>query len=224
MKSLMSSLFTRNKRPKHPNYVKPKDIKKVSTNQPVEEIPLINNGKPNILFMDDSFAVAEIMKSDIELFSSVKNHDFNDKRIKDLWESLNSLQQQFLNDFDPHRYNFYFSTTNMCGFSVENAVNKGIKFDGAILDIVLGGILLEEDRSARIIDGIDIAYQIKSTNPKFHFKMYTACTLGEYSEEATKYRKLFKSSIFEKVIYKNSDLNYRRKEMINLLMKVEKSK
>ncbi len=226
MKSLMS-FFSKKKHTRSPNYVRPKDIKKTSTNQPVQELHAFNNNKPNVLFMDDNFGVIELMKADIEILASLyndklaygsKNSDF---RYENLWDSLSEAQREFLKTFNPHNYNFYFVTTNTCGLAVENALKNGMKFHGAILDIILGGIFLEDDGSARIIDGIDIAYQIRKSNPKAYFKIYTACTLGEYSEESIKFKKYFNKHILDRTIYKNSDINKRREEIISLLMEIK---
>lgn len=212
-------LFKQNKKTSTASYIRPKDLHKFSTPQPIEDIKIPINNKPNILFMDDNFGIIELVKEDISMLSVImSNHRPSGERYEVLYNSLSDEEKEFLTLFKMSDYNFIFSTTNTCGMSVEKVIHNGLRVDMALLDIILGGVSITEEGSARIIDGIDIAYVLKQHNPNIVYKMYTACTLAEYSSEAIKYKQLFNHSISDDVIYKDSNLLLRRKEILKMFM------
>ncbi len=226
MLSIIKKIFTNSKKDEIPHiaYKSTSSLGKDNILDIVPKLEIPNNNKKNILILDDNYEAAEITASDFKFIFNIS------KKLK--LTGINELtpkQQEFvgkltnalftlLTELDTSNYNIIIATTDMAAFSVFQAIDAGIIFDYAILDILLGGYNKYAGKF-QILDGIDVAYKLEQQNQKNKYLFYSGCSLVSDSEETLKFFRLFHDSIdFNKlIIMKDRDLYGKRLKLLELL-------
>lgn len=190
---------------------------------------LIDNPAPykkTILIMDDNYGSVLMLKNDIDVIDNLaaflRGQEMRSARFKGLETNLIELLTQsdidFLKNFYKTNYNIILATSDMAGFQVIDSLRyNNLKVDFAMLDLILGGYKHEDDVTFTV-DGIDVAAELKKTNPGVHYFFYTGCAFGVHSKELIKYKKLFNGEdIRDVTIFKGPFLQERSLNIIKLL-------
>jgi len=204
------------------NYKKASDLGKSTDFTVIPTIEIPQNEKPNIVILDDNEQAGNVTVLDITMLGVIA-----EKLRKDGISSLNNNQQHFveslpnrlitkLNNLNTQDYNIISITGLMSAFTLFEAIDRGLKVDYAILDILIGGQNKYNGKSI-ILDGIDVANKIIETNPKAKYYFYSGCSLVDESDESIKYRNIFNSNIKDKVITKDKDFNNKRQKILELV-------
>ncbi|EJF05977.1 hypothetical protein ThvES_00019660, partial [Thiovulum sp. ES] len=188
------------------SYISPRELEKDSYAKNIHELPIPNNTLKTILLMDDDVGALSFLSYDLEFLSLIRGKirdgtilksigDTNSFRAyTDLYRAMSVSQIEFLKTLDLSSYNIVKSSGSMAGFSVEDAINRGLKVDIAILDIILGGYKKVESEVI-LYDGIDILKMLQDSNKSVSYLFYTGTFLGKYSQEAIKFRDLIGESL-----------------------------
>jgi hypothetical protein len=173
----------------------PKGLDKATlTRDAVPALTYKHTDKKNILVMDDSSIMTMLIEKDLHRIFNSK-----DKVLDSLLKEMNRRQytetkiSQVLDVFyslKEENYNITISNGDKCGYSVKNTVEQNPDFivHYAILDIILGGIIINERDEFEYVDGIDVGEVLMerySTNVLFH----TGCSL-DGSKESLKLQEL----------------------------------
>lgn len=202
-----------------------KTLDSVSKAKEVDLIPYVeipDNTKKNIVIIDDNDIAGDITKEDIKVLGRISKV-LNEKiSIEDIEHRYRALIEKFDNktlDDLSHlcldEYEITLITGKMAGFSLINALKKGLIVDYAVLDIILGGSGLYKDTQT-ILDGIDVAKDILESNPKANVMFYTGCSFEKGQEEYKKVSKLT-DNMEDMVLHKGNDLLHKKKKLIELL-------
>lgn len=189
----------------------------------VELVEVPNNGKINLVIMDDNVAAGEITKKEIIKLSKIAK-SINDaglgnlsKNTKDFIQKLTNKQLIKLTRFDINNYNIIMCTGKMAAFQVMNLLDEGVKIDKAFLDIILGGYNIYHGKGV-ILDGIDVAESLLKANPETDIVFYSGCSLDDDSVEFNKGNKLLNKDIRKMVIGKDNDAFGKRNRLIEFLL------
>jgi hypothetical protein len=173
----------------------PKGLDKATlTRDAVPVLAYKHTDKKNILVMDDSPIMTMLIEKDLH-----KMFNNKDKVLDSLLKEMNRRQytetkiSQVLDVFyslKEENYTITISNGDKCGYSVKNTVEQNPDFivHYAILDIILGGIIINERDEFEYVDGIDVGEVLLkkyNTNVLFH----TGCSL-DGSKESLKLQEL----------------------------------
>ena len=161
------------------------------------EIPKLNSSvdkkKKNILIMDDSKGMVDVIKDDLVNISKLNN------------------------PFDLSNYNLIEASGIFAAFSVRDFLVSN-KIDIAILDISIGGVVFNNGINEEL-DEVDIAHMIISGNPKARIVICSGHTLNRKNPEIYKFINKFNSN-FDRDIseyYVNKNSHTRPDKLVELL-------
>lgn len=206
----------------HINYKSLNDIK---TPKKLKEIPLLeyskNTDKINFLIMDDNEIGVNISIKDVEELNELANI-LRTKGIHNIplkyevfVNKMTNFELRDLSKFDLDKFQLIKSTTDMAGFSVLEML-QDIKIDYAFLDILVGGLGMYKGK-VTVIDGIDVANEILTRNPKAKIIFYSGCNINKESSEYIKAKKLLGVNIENIMILKDSDIMKKRLKLLTFL-------
>jgi hypothetical protein len=151
------------------------------------EIPC--NGKLNIVIMDDDSFMVMSMKRDImQLKKTIKSDEYDgviaaveEKYGPDVRDRVN----EFSATYNPDNYNITTFTGTKCGFEMIKSIKEtDCNIDFAIMDIVLGGIVIDENDMFVSVDGIDVTKEMLDKYG-YHVNVLisTGCSMKDSKEE-----------------------------------------
>lgn len=154
------------------------------------EFKEILSDKPNILLMDDdSFWMSSLKRDLKQLHTTINDQEEMDEILKYILESYGTIAlehlKKFISNFDINNYNIISYTGIKCGFEVLKSIESTKStIDFAILDIVLGGIVIDENNAFISVDGIDVAHKLlEKYNNSINILISTGCSLKKSKEE-----------------------------------------
>jgi hypothetical protein len=161
------------------------------------KIPEIDKNKFIVFYSDDHPGALFQMYNDLRVIIEKRTHivEISEELEKNI-KNQNICNQCF--QLIPFKKEY-------APYEMEYFIEKGIVPDIAVLDIIFGGLILEDNQFI-IKDGIDIGELILKKNPKAVIIFYTGCELPEYSNEAIKLKKLL-NEFPENVFVVDKDIN-----------------
>lgn len=208
-----------NKTPR--GYISPSEIKDVENQNPVPELKTEDNGHKKILLLDDNTGSLIFLRADIEYIKQlqigIKNDtlcDMDHECIQTMKEK--NIYKKFLK-IPLEFYDIISAEGELGAFSIKNYLKNGGKCDIAILDLIIGGVQIENGRIVSL-NGIDVADLIWKNYPECNINFFTGCVLDKKSEETIQFRKLTGQEIGRYVIPKDPNIIERRIKIIGLLL------
>lgn len=161
-----------------------KESLKLSSLQPY---PLPCNGLKNIVLMDDQYYPIVTLKRAVHNIATIKENPDFFKAILEKSElnGRDSSAVEFtINNFHIEEYNIVEYTNDRCGFELINSIKHPDSgpINLAILDIILGASLLNDEDELVGVDGIDVAVEIRKKYPKATIMFNSGCVLGMSKE------------------------------------------
>lgn len=202
--------------------IKKEKIPKIErTAQPIDQVYPAKNNNKNFIIMDDSYGSAMIINYDFEWLKTVAAKLNEDKDLssseQEFVSSINSNILSMLMEINFDNINVFVITGDMAAFSVINAMERnGLVPDIAILDIVVGGAIVENNKTI-ILDGIDVAKAIWDKNKDANILFFTGCDIGKTSEENLKFLEMNKGDIYPYLILKDPNIIFRRTRLLEIL-------
>jgi hypothetical protein len=153
-----------------------------------QELPA--NGKYNIVLMDDVHFMNKSLAREIErLPDALIDIQTSDKIFKNIEDRFSkgfaNRVKRFAESFDINNYNILQFTGEFCGYEVIQSVTESnSNIDFAILDIILGGVVINEEDKFTIIDGIDVGKFLIDQYPPVRIMFHTGCSMNNSKEEA----------------------------------------
>ena len=188
----------------------------------IAPVSIPTNDKKNLVIVDDNEIAGEITKEDVGILGSIASFIREDSTLSKIPEKYKPILEKLDNDtlyslstLDMDDFNIILITGKMAGFQLVSAIGRGLRVDYAVLDIILGGSGVYKGETS-IIDGIDLAGDILDRNPEANVMFYTGCSFEKGQDEYKRVSKLT-SRINDMVLFKNNDLLYKKKRLINLL-------
>jgi len=172
-------------------------VKKINDVIENTDIPEIDKDKFTLFYSDDHPGALFQIYNDIRVILEKRTHIVN---VSDeLKEKIEKLPLNF-NDFNL----IPFKTEN-APFQVKYFLDEEIIPDIAILDIIYGGIILENNQF-KSLDGIDIGKIILEKNPNNIVTLYTSCSLNIYTKEGEKLKDLL-NEYNDRLLFVDKDIN-----------------
>lgn len=205
-----------------------KDVPDLENCIPEIDLSNIDWNKQIVLLLDDNETVLYFLETDFIIFETLADKLNNKKYLTKVEEKLYERAlgeglMDFLLTFKKSNYEIIKISSAYAAFGLRKALKNIKRIDFAILDILLGGVIQDDETSKRLnLTGIDTAKDlIEHCGSKFCF--YTGCDLGKYSPESLIFNKLFPnmSDLRNFVIPKDMDLTERRLEILRLLANKE---
>jgi hypothetical protein len=164
------------------------------TREAVPALSYKRTNKKNILVMDDSPIMTMLIEKDLHkifnnkdkildpLLKEMNRRQYTEIKMSQVLDILHSLKEE--------NYIITIANGDKCGYAVKNTVEQNPDFivHYAILDIILGGIIINEKDEFEYIDGVDVGEVLLekyNTNVLFH----TGCSL-DGSKESLKLQEL----------------------------------
>lgn len=188
------------------------------------EIP--NNGKENIILMDDVHFMNKSIARELQrLRDNLNQIDTACKVFHNIEErfgpDISAAVMKWTETFDIKNYNIIQFTGDKCGYEVIQSVSESnAVIHYAILDIILGGVVINEEDAFQIIDGIDVGKFLIDNYPPARIMFHTGCSMNNSKEEA-KYNKLIGCNTNVHVTIKGLDHIERYADMLILLSGVQ---
>ena len=192
----------------------------------IEGKTLPDNGKKNIVIMDDDSFMAFSFERDIKSLNNIIQTD----EIKEIMYYINirygsvvlNKIQEFIKQFDSSNYNIIQFTGNKCGFELIKTIDdtKNV-IDYAILDVVLGGLVIDKNDVFVSVDGLDVAKKILDRfESKVNILISTGCTMKD-SKEDYKFKNTIGDVSNVNIYIKGLDISARLGDILVLLSGVE---
>ena len=186
-----------------------------------KEIP---NDKLNIVIMDDDSFMAMSVKRDInQLRATIDGEEFPhilDSIRERYGQSVVDDVIDFSITFNINNYNITSFTGSKCGFEVLKTLDnlpKGTKIDYAVLDIVLGGIVIDENEMFVSVDGLDVTRRMLDIfDDHINILISTGCSMKD-SKEEYKLNNLIGDRTNVNIYIKGLDFNVRVGDLLVLL-------
>jgi len=172
-------------------------VKKINDIIENTEIPEIDKDKFTLFYSDDHPGALFQIYNDIRVILEKRTHIVDISN--ELKEKIEKLPLEF-NDFNL----IPFKTEN-APFQIKYFLDKEIIPDIAILDIIYGGIILENNQF-KSLDGIDIGKIILEKNLNSIVVLYTSCSLNIYTKEGEKLKKLL-NKYSDRLLFVDKDIN-----------------
>jgi len=172
-------------------------VKKIEDIEKKIQIPKIDKDKYILFYSDDHPGALFQIYNDIRVILEKRTHivDIDSK----LEEKIKNFPLQF------NHFNLIPFKTEEAPYYINYFLKKGIIPDAAILDIVYGGIILE-DNKFKNLDGIDIGKTILEKNPKSIVTLYTSCSLNIYTYEGRKLNEIL-NKFKDRILFVDKDIN-----------------
>jgi len=185
----------------------------------------INWDKKVILVLDDEELVNFFLEEDLKYFSNIgskvaTNINLNQNELDLLSMADKNGLKDFLMNFEYNKYSIINVTTDYAAYSLRLNLKHIKRVDYAILDISLGGTLLEDSGSTRsCLNGIDSARDLFTLNPNIRLMFYTGNDLGKYSPISKQFKDYFseKEDLFSYLVNKDTPLIIRRLKFLKFL-------
>jgi len=155
--------------------------------------------KPTIILLDDNEGITKLFE----------------KTITKIKSSRNAEDCQFL-----------MFTTNMGAFVLQREIEEGRIGNvlGAVLDITIGGFIIDENGVGVTLDGIDAYAFIKEKFPKAEIRFFTAHSMNRNNIEIFQFIKKYEDMTGEDIeditFLKNPFTNSREEVINDILLKV----
>lgn len=185
-----------------------------------KEIP--NNGRKNIILMDDVHFMNESLQREIKRIPDLLSRkDMVERVFKNIKERFGNSCikeiEKWASRFDISDYNFILFDTDKCGYQViQSCKDSNSKVDFAILDIILGGVVIDDEESFVIIDGMDVGKSLIEMYPDIRIMFHTGCSMNN-SKEEVKYKALIGDNPNVNVTIKGLDHIERYADMFIML-------
>jgi ActR/RegA family two-component response regulator len=158
-----------------------------------------SSGSKNIIIMDDDHFTTYVLEQALHSLSQLKYSEEATNEIITLAKQKNmdaqtiKKIQETIDAFNIEDFNITIFNDDKCGFEVTKSLNNtNCSVEYAILDVVLGGIVLDEENDKFLfIDGLDVCTELKKKYPNCKVLINTGCPL-EDSREGVKAKKLSK--------------------------------
>lgn len=157
----------------------------------IEIKPMPENGKKNIVIMDDdSFMMMSIRRDIMQMSQTIDSAEFSGilASISERYgQDVANEVWDFAMSFNLDDYNIVTFTGTKCGFELIKTIEETPhlpRIDFAILDIVLGGIVIDENEMFVSVDGLDVAKKmLDKYDDHVNILISTGCSLKDSKEE-----------------------------------------
>lgn len=195
---------------------------------PTLDLDNVDWDKKIVLIMDDNETIVFFIEQDFLVLQNLSEKlksktplSISERRLINIIDDDNQLMN-FLLDFNKDDYSLIKVTSEYAAFAIRNNIKRIKRVDFAILDILLGGSIQDDETRQRInLTGIDVAKDIIDTVKKdVNLAFYTGCDLGKYSYETVMFKELLpdKKDLRNYVIPKDMDIADRRVKVLKLLL------
>lgn len=223
--------FFRNKKPENDiTYKKSSELGKIQNIIPIPIIKIPNNNKKNFIILDDNIDAADVTYLDLKQLNSIAEklrhsgtQQLSQKQIKFIRTLSNSLFE-ILSKFNIDDFNILLFTGDMAAFSLFDAIDRGLKVDYGIFDILIGGYN-QYNKEFRILNGIDVVAKILETNKDLSYRFYSGCSLDDNSIESVEFIEKIgiSSGLKYFVISKDRDMDKKKKSILDIIRKFYES-
>jgi len=205
-------------------YMSPTEIKDVESQHPVPELKIEKNGHKKIILLDDNSGSLIFLRSDFDYIARVQQDLKNDKINKIDEEFIELLKkEEIYEEFLKIPFEFFDIVSaegELGAFTIKKYLEQDGQCDFAILDIILGGVQIENGHIVSL-NGIDVADLIWKKFPECKIKFFSGCVLNKKSEETIQFRNITGREIKDFVMFKDPNIIGRRIEIVKLFLENE---
>jgi len=195
MVGFFKNIFGKNNKNNDENNNESKEINKIKFIEYIKRENILYNdeydeNKKNVLVMDDKKDIVDGVIDDMFILDDKKLIDIND-------------------------YNIFTFYGKMAAFNIIEFLDKFenyLKIDYAVLDIIVGGKRFKDGKKV-ILDGIDVAYELKKRYENVFVVFYTGCMIENEDDllmnisYVEKFKKYFGDSIYNYLISKSENID-----------------